>query len=160
MSAVSKTSRPYMPGYGILPETEGAGLLPWSFVEERMSAAHNYWVSSTRPDGSPHTAPVWGLWYESSFYFSTGDQSGKGKNLVARPFVSVHLESGDEVVILEGQIKEVRDKDVLRGLDKAYNQKYGLDMQGPGLIFVLSMTKALAWREKDFPQSATRWIFE
>jgi len=155
----TRHSRPFMPGYGIAAANEGAGLLPWSLVEERMSAAHNYWISSTRPDGSPHAAPVWGLWHQGSFYFSTGDQSVKGKNLAANPFVSVHLESGDEVVILEGKIKEKLDKNVLHALDKAYNQKYGLDMQGPGLIFVLAVTKALAWREKDFPQSATRWIF-
>jgi hypothetical protein len=160
MPAQPKYSRPYMPGYGILPETEGAGLLPWSFVEERMIAARNYWISSTRPDGSPHASPVWGLWHQGSFCFSTGDQSVKGKNLSTNPFVSVHLESGDEVVILEGKIKEVLDKDVLHALDKAYDKKYGLDMQGPGLIFVLAVTKALAWLEKDFPQSATRWIFE
>ncbi|MEX2144343.1 MAG: hypothetical protein WD740_07085 [Anaerolineales bacterium] len=47
----SKHSRPFMPGYGIAAETEGAGLLPWSFVEERMATAHNYWVSTAGPRG-------------------------------------------------------------------------------------------------------------
>src|SRR6266566_1724939 len=27
-------SRPYMPGYGTLPDDEGGGLLPWSWAEE------------------------------------------------------------------------------------------------------------------------------
>ena len=30
-------TRPYMPGYGILPATEGTGLLPWSWAVERLS---------------------------------------------------------------------------------------------------------------------------
>lgn len=155
-----KHSRPYMPGYGIVPENEGAGLLPWSFVEERMTAARNYWIASTRPDGRPHTAPVWGLWHAGSFYFSTGQGSRKGQNLDANPAVSVHLESGDEVVILEGEVAEFDEKEELKALDKAYRKKYGLEMQGPGVIYKLDLRTAFAWREKDFPQSATRWTFD
>jgi len=160
MAKQPKHSRPQMPGYGILPETEGAGLLPWSFIEERMRASRNCWISSTRADGRPHAAPVWGLWHNGVFYFSTGEESIKGQNLVANPEVSVHLESGEEVVILEGEVNEVVNKDILKSLDQAYNKKYGMDMQGPGLIFSLKVGKAFAWREVDFPQSATRWIFK
>jgi general stress protein 26 len=163
MSDRPKHSRPHMPGYGILPEKEGAGLLPWSFVEERMSAAHNYWISSTRPDGTPHAAPVWGLWHQGSFYFSTGDQSVKGKNLAASPAITVHLESGDEVVILEGEVMVVSDLKLHEAINRVYKQKYGLGMEGPedsGFVFGLKPQRAFAWREKDFPQSATRWIFE
>jgi general stress protein 26 len=149
-----------MPGYGIAAETEGTGLLPWSFVEERMAASRNYWIASTRPDGHPHVAPVWGLWHEGKCYFSTGEDSIKGQNLASNPHVSVHLESGDEVVILEGEVNEVTDKATLSSLDTAYNKKYGLDMQGPGVIFALDARKAFAWREADFPTSATRWIFD
>ena len=149
-----------MPGYGILPEHEGAGLLPWSFVEDRMSRSRNYWIATLRPGGKPHAAPVWGVWHEGAFYFSTGSKSVKGRNLLDNPEVSVHLESGDEVVILEGEVQKVEEKKTLNALDQTYHNKYGIDMQGPGLIFALTLHKALAWREKDFPESATRWIFE
>jgi general stress protein 26 len=152
-----KRSRPFMPDYGISTGTEG--LLPWSFVEERMTASRNYWIASVSTDGNPHAAPVWGLWHEGGFYFSTGEESAKGKNIKANPSVSVHLESGDEVVILEGELKNVLDKGLLKGLDDDYEKKYGLKMQGPGAIFYLKITKTFAWREKDFPKSATRWIF-
>ncbi|MEX2161191.1 MAG: pyridoxamine 5'-phosphate oxidase family protein [Anaerolineales bacterium] len=153
-------SRPDMPGYGIVGEKEGAGLLPWSFVEERMAKAHNYWIGTVTPDGRPHAAPVWGLWHDGAFYFSTGSNSRKGRNLAARPLVSVHSESGDEAVMFEGQVENVSDKALLKALDKAYKEKYGLPMQGPGIIFRLKPDRAFAWREKDFPESATRWIFE
>jgi general stress protein 26 len=156
----TKHSRPFMPGYGIAAATEGAGLLPWSFVEERMSASRNYWIASARQDGHPHVAPVWGLWHEGKCFFSTGSDSVKGQNLAANPQVSVHLESGDEVVILEGEVTVVEDKTILSSLDQAYNKKYGLDMQGPGVIFELNAHKVFAWREVDFPTSATRWIFD
>lgn len=154
----TKHSRPFMPGYGIVGEKEGPGLLPWDFVEERMAAARNYWVSTSGATG-PHAAPLWGLWHAGAFYFSTGDASRKGRNLASSPQVSVHLESGDEVVILEGKVEEVKEGSALRALDKDYKNKYGMPMQGPGRIFKLLVSKVFAWREKDFPQSATRWIF-
>jgi len=154
----TKHSRPFMPGYGIAAETDGVGLLPWAFVEERMVAAHNYWVCTSGPQG-PHAAPVWGLWFGGAFYFSTGERSRKGRNLTANPQISAHLESGDEVVILEGVVTEVKDKSVLHSLDEAYQTKYEMPMQGPGRIYKLIAAKVFAWREKDFPTSATRWSF-
>ena len=33
-----------------------------------MSKAHNYWVSTTRPDGRPHVMPVWGVWIEEILF--------------------------------------------------------------------------------------------
>ena len=52
-------SRPYMPGYG-LPDAK-KGLLPWAWAEQRLKKSHNYWITTVRPDGSPHTMVVWGL---------------------------------------------------------------------------------------------------
>jgi hypothetical protein len=56
-----RASRPYMPGYGIVGPTQGSGLLPWSWAEERLTASRNYWVASSWPDGRPHAMPVWHL---------------------------------------------------------------------------------------------------
>jgi hypothetical protein len=55
-----RASRPNMPGYGILGPTQGSGLLPWSWAEQRLLAARNYWVASCWPDGRPHVMPVVG----------------------------------------------------------------------------------------------------
>lgn len=154
-----KTSRPNMPGYGVVGEREGVGLLPWSFVEDRMTAARNYWIGSTKPGGRPHSAPVWGLWHDGAFYFSTGVESRKGRNLAKNPAVSVHLESGEEAVMFEGEVETVGDPKILKALDKAYKAKYGFPMQGPGVIYRLKPETAFAWREADFPQCATRWSF-
>jgi general stress protein 26 len=152
-----KQSRPHMPGYGIATESEG--MLPWSFVEEQMAKSRNYWIGSTKEDNHPHVAPVWGLWHEGAFYFSTGPASQKGRNLANTPAVNVHLESGEEVVVFEGTVEVVSDKTRLKALDKDYKAKYGLPMQGPGSIFVLKPARAFAWRESNFPTSATRWTF-
>ena len=65
-------------GYGVPTDASGADLIPWSWAVERLSAAHNYWVCTARPDGRPHAAPVWGLWLEDAFWFSTNPRSQKG----------------------------------------------------------------------------------
>jgi hypothetical protein len=95
-----EVGRPDIPGYGIRPD--GEGILPWSFVDERMANARNYWVATTRPDGRPHAMPLSGVWIDGSFCFGTGPGSRKARNLAENPHLVVHSESGDEVVILEG----------------------------------------------------------
>ena len=55
-NTVPKASRPYVPEYGI-PNTE-EGMLPWSYVNERMEKALNYWICTVSPEGEPHATPV------------------------------------------------------------------------------------------------------
>jgi PPOX class probable F420-dependent enzyme len=151
----------FTPGYGI--EKTNDGLLSWEWATERLMASRNYWVSTTRADGRPHVAPVWGLWMEGAVFFSTDPKSTKGRNLRSRPDVVVHLESGDEAVILEGRAEWVTDKDVLQRFADAYERKYGFrpDITGVSTpVYQVQPRTAFAWRETDFPKSATRWKFE
>jgi hypothetical protein len=157
-----RAARPYMPGYG-LPPAEGQDLLPWAHVDERMARSRNYWICTTRPDGRPHATPVWGLWSEGGFYFAVGSSSRKHHNLAVNPSLAVHLESGDDVVILEGLAEETTDPALLARLDAAYQAKYGLSLLEAGgagnPIYGLRPRIALAWLEDDFVASATRWEF-
>lgn len=156
-----KRNRPHMPGYGI--RKSKSGLLAWTFISEHMESAHNYWMVSVSPQGRPHTAPVWGLWHEDIFFFSSGKESRKARNWNLNPSATVHLESGDQVVILEGDIEvvdEVKEKKLLVQLDKLYQKKYDVPFLGLGNIYRLKLRHALAWREKDFPTSATGWTVE
>jgi hypothetical protein len=74
-------------------------LLPWSWAEQRLAAARTYWIATTRRDGRPHCRPVWGVWLPDGFWFSTGSLARH--NLLANPEITVHLESGTEVVAVE-----------------------------------------------------------
>jgi hypothetical protein len=103
--------------------------------------------------------PVWAVWHEESVIFSTDPDSLKGRNLAARPNITVHLESGEEVVILEGPVEKVKLSDKV---DDAYNKKYKMRLStfpGPAGIYRLKPKVVMAWREKDFPGSSTRWEF-
>jgi pyridoxamine 5'-phosphate oxidase-like protein len=154
--------RPHMPAeYGIDPS--GAGLVSWNWALEQLHAARNYWVCTVSPDGRPHAAPVWGVMIDGTLYFSTDTRSAKGRNLLANPRITVHLESGDEVVILEGVVERFDRTDDVPDLAAVYQAKYGFDVTTlPGAEsawFALRPTVAHGWREADFQMSATRWEF-
>jgi hypothetical protein len=71
----------------------------------------------------------------------------------------VHLESGDDVVILEGRAEEITDPVLLTRFADAYEAKYQLrpGTDGGAPIYGLQPRVVHAWRERDFPQSATSW---
>jgi len=131
-------------------------------VSERLTASRNYWVHTTRLDGRPHVKPVWGLWFEERFYFSTNPRSVAAKNLSVNNQVAVHLESGDDVVILQGQAEPVADQSLLSRLDEAYFSKfsYHLVSEGSGIVFTLHHKVVFAWLEREFTGSATRYTFK
>jgi len=80
-------THPTVPGYDIVDESECAGLLPWTWAPERLTSSHDYFLATIRPDGHPHCIPVWGVWLDDRFCFSTGEQSAKARNLAVKPTV-------------------------------------------------------------------------
>jgi len=157
----------FEPSYGVDP-TAMDGVLPWSDLVERMTRSRNYWLCTTRPDGRPHAAPIWGLWFEGEFVFGTGNDSRKGRNLAVNPAAVVHLESGDDVVILEGVIETIpilgTDQDWLQRYTDAYSSKYDLEMDFAAMatdmsavLYRLVPRTAFAWQERAFPATATRF---
>ncbi len=153
-----------MPGYGIVDAGEGEGLLPWEWASERLSVSHNYWVATTRPGGRPHVMPVWGLWLDGAFYFSSGRQSRKARNLNDNPYCVVTTERSEEAVVIEGVAEEISDRAQLRPFYDGYTAKYGMDLEREGFIdepvYVVRPRVVFGIRERDFTGSATRWTFD
>jgi hypothetical protein len=147
------------PSYGVDRNVTG-DILPWDAVATRLVEARNYWVCTTRPDGRPHAMPVWGLWFEGAFWFATDAASRKARNLAGNPEAVVHLESGDEVTVLEGICETEGEPEVLSRFAAAYRAKYAIDLDFVAMgaaVYRLRLRRAFAWREQDFPTSATRW---
>lgn len=92
-----------MEAYGV-PADDPDGLLPWSWAQERLVAARNYWLTTVDPGGRPHSMPVWGIWDADSerFWFSCDPGSFKARNLADNPWVVVAPEDTVDVVSLEG----------------------------------------------------------
>ncbi|MCY3568597.1 MAG: pyridoxamine 5'-phosphate oxidase family protein [Chloroflexi bacterium] len=156
---VPEPERPQMPdSFGFSIEDYPFEPMSWQWVTEQLQTARNYWVATTRPSGRPHSVPVWGVWVDDAFHFATDPKGVTARNLIENPESVVNLESGDEVVILEGRF-ELRDS--TPGIQVAFNAKYdmpwGEDETIP--VFTLSVKKALAWTEANFPSNATRWRF-
>jgi nitroimidazol reductase NimA-like FMN-containing flavoprotein (pyridoxamine 5'-phosphate oxidase superfamily) len=160
-----RASRPGPAGYFMDAES-GSGLLPWSHVVERMTAARNYWVATSSSDGRPHAMPVWGVWLDDALVFSTSPVSQKARNIDETGRAAVHLESGDDVVVVEGDAAEVRDEATLVRFLDHYNPKYEWDFtleQVRRGVYVVRPRKAFAWRGssgESFSGTATRWIVD
>lgn len=158
-SDVPAPTRPRMPA-AYSPKGAKSSFLPWSWVAERLERSHNYWICTTRADGRPHAIPVWGVYVDGAVVFSTDPSSLKARNMKRNPAITVHLESGDEVVILEGTVEVIQ---INNSIDEAYNAKYKMRLStfpGPAAVYSLKPKVVLAWREKDFPISGTRWQFD
>ncbi len=162
MKAEPKSQRPEMPG-GYL----SSKLLAWAWAEVRLAESRNYWITSVTPQGTPHARPVWGVWLDGRFYFSSGSRIRS--NLERGSAVSVNLESGDECVILEGTAALVHDVAVAGRVTAAYNEKYHWDMEAKaGEYFEVCPRVVFGWlcdgSGRDggalFSQTATRWLFE
>jgi hypothetical protein len=158
-----RADRPWM--FGGHPEP---ALLPWAWAEQRLTVARNYWIATTRLDDRPHARPVWGVWLDRAFYFSTGSLAAV--HLPSRPEITVHLESGNEVVIIEGRARTVDERPLIVRIVEVYNPKYHWEMDPdelPGPFYEVKPRVAFGWISDEsgldggaaFHGTATRWRF-
>jgi len=154
--------RPHFPpGY-----VENAqSLLPWSHVEERLSSALHYWLCSVRPDGRPHAVPKWAVWADQKVYFDGSPQTRHARNIAANPAVSLHLESGSDVLIMEGTAREVGKPDpaLAARLAGLYADKYRALGYAPeptqwdaGGLFAITPHTVIAWTV--FYENPTKFV--
>lgn len=152
--------RPKIPaGYG-LPEGMD-GTLELATVDALIAGCKNYWIGTASATGKPHAIPVWGAYLDGTLYFHGGPRTTR--NLAENPQVSIHLEAGSDVVILEGTVTHCRNPDKARSqsLDDQFAAKYdwrpsgeGDDPVGEGML-TLTPDRIIAWTS--FPADATRW---
>jgi len=163
---IPRVSRPFMPGYGIIGPDEGSGLLPWSWAAQRLSSARNYWVASVWEDGRPHVMPVWGVWDDSTLWFSSSVRSRKTRNLTRDPRCVVTTEDASDPVVVDGTARIVTEPAALQRVIDLMNAKYATDMSLSFLDPAVNATigvrprRVFGMRSADFTGSPTRWAFE
>ena len=158
-SSNPQAARPRVPGYEF--STKKEELLSWTWAAKRLEKSRQYWIATTRPDGSAHLMIIWGLWLEDSFWFSTGSASRKARNLATNPRCVIGTDDAAKAVILEGSAEVIGARTAeYASFVKAYKKKYDWDvreMKQPVYRFRPSVGFGLF--EKKFDQTATRWIF-
>jgi hypothetical protein len=148
-----------MDGYGVPASSKG--MLPWNWGLERLISSHNYLLTTVRPDGAPHVMPVWGIWLEDAWYFSTASTSRKSRNLEHNANCVVCNDNLEEAVILEGNAQRLADDKIPKQAFDDYKAKYGWDLdprRGP--VWKVGPKTVFAMPEKQFPEGVTKWVFE
>jgi hypothetical protein len=100
-----------------------AGHIPWRVVDVQLQASRTVWISSTRPDGRPHSVPVWFLWENGDapvIVFSSLDNTQKDRNLSKQSWVVIHAGDGDDTYILEGEATPILDPNERNKLNLRY----------------------------------------
>jgi nitroimidazol reductase NimA-like FMN-containing flavoprotein (pyridoxamine 5'-phosphate oxidase superfamily) len=153
-----KASRPHMPGYGM--PTGPKGLLTWAWAEQRLLTSHNYYLTTVRPDGTPHVMPLWGIWVDDRLYFSTGAKSVKARNLAANAACVICTDDAAEAVVVEGTASPLDDGARLKAISPHYALKYKSFTLDPkmGPIFEVRPKVVFGLSEKNF-KAMTRWTF-
>ena len=135
--------------------------LPWSWVEGELVRSGTYWVVA-RSSRYPHPRPVWGIWLEDRLYLSIGTPALR-QTLADDPVITTHLESGTDVVIVQGEIVGTTiDLDAIAAYNKKYEWSYDIEEYGP--LSVVAPSKVLAWQvagwagRESFQRSGT-WKF-
>ena len=140
--------------------------MSWAEVSERLAAARTYWLDTTLPSGAPHAAPVWGVVTGGTLYLYTERSTVKARNLAANPRVVIHLESGEDVLIVRGTAEDLGPPAQVPAVVKALSAKYTRAEDRPYLpaadpdfdvVYAIRPRSAMAWRMSDYFASQRRW---
>jgi hypothetical protein len=157
-------SRPEMPpGYGV---DQADTYVAWEDVEKRLRESLFYWLATTRPNGRPHVVPRWGVWLDGAFWYDGSPETVHVRNLEQNPNSVLHLESGNEVTIVEGMSlrPDPITGDLGERLAAEYARKYAPQYtpsadawsdEIAGGMRRIEPAKVLTWSE--FPKNVTRF---
>jgi len=118
------------------------------------------------PSGAPHAAPVWGAVCDQALYLYSERSTVKARNLARDPRVLIHLESGDDVLIVNGTAADIGEPASVPFVVAALAAKYTrpgdrqyLPDADPAfdVVYAVRAQSALAWRLDDYAGSQRRW---
>ena len=148
----------------------------WEDAAGLLGAAELSWLTSVRPDGSPHVTPLITVMHEGTLHFCTGPEERKARNIAANPAVAVTTGSnalhGGTDVVLEGTAERVTGEQRIRALADAWVAKYGEEWRfevsadgfrhpgGDGEAYVYAVRATTAFGFGKAPYSQTRWRFD
>ena len=70
---------------------------------------HTCWLATLNPDGSPHVNGVGAIWADGAFWFETGRETRKGRNLARDPRCTLSLATLEFDLVVEGEAALITD---------------------------------------------------
>jgi hypothetical protein len=106
-----------------LAELYGLPMVDWQRVEARLAGPeplagtgrpdNRSWLATTNPDGSPHLTGLGPLWVSGLFYFTTGEETRKARNLARDPRCTLGISTDEFDLAVDGDAARVDDPDVV-----------------------------------------------
>jgi Pyridoxamine 5'-phosphate oxidase len=111
----------------------GLPVLDWADIEARLEQGvsqapgtggpdrHTSWLATINRDGSPHVTGVGALWDQGAFWFETGEQTRKGRNLSRDPRCTLSLATHQFDLVVEGVADKVADPAIVAAMAGRWN---------------------------------------
>jgi hypothetical protein len=106
-----------------LGAVDGLPTLEWSQVEAQLAdrLTHDprspnrstFWLTTLNADGSPHVTSVGALWHAESFWFQTGGETRKAKNVARDPRCTISVATRGFDVMISGEARRVVDATIV-----------------------------------------------
>ena len=108
-------------------------LLDWDNIAVRLAAGvaqapgtggpnrHTCWLATINRDGTPHLTGVGALWVDNAFWFETGEQTRKGRNLARDPRCSLSVATLEFDLVVNGMAEQVRDAGTVASMAERWN---------------------------------------
>jgi Pyridoxamine 5'-phosphate oxidase len=96
-------------------------LLDWAPIQARLAAGlgqapgtggpdrHTCWLATINPDGSPHVTGIGALWAGGCWWFETGRDTRKGKNLARDSRCTLSVAAREFDLVVAGEAALVTD---------------------------------------------------
>jgi PPOX class probable F420-dependent enzyme len=169
-----------------LAELYHSPLLEWAPIEARLQAGlsqapgtggpdrHTCWLATINPDGSPHVTGIGALWADGCWWFETGQDTRKGKNLARDPRCTLSVAAREFDLVVAGEATLVTDAATVADLAArwaaagwparaddtgvALTAEYSAPSAGPPPWHVYRLTPRTATAVATIdPGGATRW---
>jgi len=118
-------------------------------AEELLRREELVYVATTIPDGSPHVAPVWFVYYKGKIYFETDKTTVKFTNIQKKNKIALCF-SGKEAYLIEGKVRWWTEDKAPIPFRKLLWKKYRKDMDDSFItektyIFEVIPEKTMSW---------------
>jgi hypothetical protein len=112
----------------------------------RLDKSEIIWLATVRPDGSPHLAPLWFVWWSDRVYVCTPAATLKSRNMLLNRKIALALEDGITPVIIEGEARRLDN--IPQEVDDLFLRKYDWQIFGDetnDAVFEIVPAKVLSW---------------